>query len=336
MENIRIITKRCMETDKKPLISILMAVYEPRMDWLREQLESLNIQTYPNLRLYVRDDCSPTVPLEDVKALVDECITAFPYTIEQNEENLGSNLTFERLTKEAEGEYFAYCDQDDVWLPEKLTVLQEIIEKERAELVCSDMYIIDGNGKQVADSITKVRKHHHLKTGSNLASELLTSNFVTGCTMMIHSDLAKEAIPFCPHMVHDHYLALYSATKGKIFSIRRPLIQYRIHGNNQTEMMAGVKDKESYLRIRIIELIKRFEWLKDRFSTERELLPEIRAAIRWANARKNNFEGNKKAKKIVFDYRRFSPLTSLFEIAFSGAPTGLFMFFIGLKRRNIV
>ena len=39
-----------MGTDK-PLISILMAVYEPRMDWLREQLMSLNDQTYPNLRL---------------------------------------------------------------------------------------------------------------------------------------------------------------------------------------------------------------------------------------------------------------------------------------------
>ena len=35
----------------KPLIAILMAVYEPRMDWLREQLLSLEGQTYPNLRL---------------------------------------------------------------------------------------------------------------------------------------------------------------------------------------------------------------------------------------------------------------------------------------------
>ena len=59
---------------------------------------------------------------------------------------LGSNRTFERLTEEAEGEYFAYCDQDDVWLPEKLAVLQEALEREKALLVCSDMYIIDGGG----------------------------------------------------------------------------------------------------------------------------------------------------------------------------------------------
>ena len=111
-----------MATDK-PLISILMAVYEPRMDWLREQLVSLNEQTYPNLRLYIRDDGSSAVSYEQMRSCVQECITRFSYTIARNEKNVGSNSTFELLTGEAEGDLFAYCDQDDVWLPEKLTVL---------------------------------------------------------------------------------------------------------------------------------------------------------------------------------------------------------------------
>ena len=50
----------------KPRIAILMAIYEPRMDWLREQLESLDQQTYPNLKLYIRDDASPKVRYEDI------------------------------------------------------------------------------------------------------------------------------------------------------------------------------------------------------------------------------------------------------------------------------
>ena len=124
----------------KPLIAILMAVYEPRMDWLREQLESLNAQTYPNLRLYIRDDCSPAVPFEEIRALVETCITKFPFTIARNAENVGSNKTFERLTEEAEGDLFAYCDQDDVWLPEKLEILQEEMERTGALLVCSGVW----------------------------------------------------------------------------------------------------------------------------------------------------------------------------------------------------
>ncbi len=325
-----------MGTDKKPLISILMAVYEPRMDWLREQLESLNIQNYPNLRLYIRDDCSKMVSFEDIKALLHECINAFPYTIERNEENLGSNLTFEQLTRDAEGEYFAYCDQDDVWLPEKLAILQETMETDHAELVCSDMYIINETGKQLANSITKVRRHHKFKTGKDLAPKLLISNFVTGCTMLIRSDIAKEAIPFCPHMVHDHYLALFAATKGKIVSIQMPLIKYRIHKSNQTLMMAGVVDKKSYVRIRVYGLIYRLEWLKECFKEKRSLAQEIGTMLEWANARKDNFNGSRKARIVVLHYRRFSPLTSIFESVFSEAPEGIFMFFIKLKRRNIV
>ena len=74
----------CMGTDK-PRIAILMAVYEPRMDWLREQLLSLNAQTYPNLMLYVREDCSPTVPYEEIERCVQECITEFPFVMARNE-----------------------------------------------------------------------------------------------------------------------------------------------------------------------------------------------------------------------------------------------------------
>ena len=327
--------KRCMGTDK-PLISILMAVYEPRMDWLKEQLDSLNAQTYPNLRLYIRDDCSPTVPFSDIQALAEQCVTAFPYSILRNTENLGSNKTFERLTEEAEGEYFAYCDQDDVWLPEKLFVLQECLEREHAELVCSDMYIIDENGKQTASSMTKARKHHVFKSGEGLAPQLLISNFVTGCTMLVRAEQAKAAAPFCPDMVHDHYLALWCAAYGKIVSLPRQLIRYRIHSGNQTSMMAGVQDKESYYTLRIVSMVRRLAWLEARFQDDPELAAEIQAALTWANAREQNFRGEAAAKKLVWAGRRFSPLTSLFEITMAGAPRQLFMVFIKLKRRNIV
>ena len=137
----------CMKTGK-PQISVLVAVYEPRMDWLKEQLLSLNAQTYPNLKLYIRDDCSPAVPFEEIQSCVQDCIRAFPYEIRRNEENLGSNGTFERLTQEAEGEYFAYCDQDDVWLPEKLSRLEAAMD-ENAQMAYCDMEIIDGADRKI-------------------------------------------------------------------------------------------------------------------------------------------------------------------------------------------
>ena len=282
----------------KPLISILMAVYEPRMDWLRQQLVSLNEQTYPNLRLYIREDCSPTVPYEQIQSCVQECITSFLYTITRNEKNLGSNGTFER-----------------------------------AVLVCSDMYIIDGDGKQVADSITKVRRHHVFRSGTDLARGLLTSNFVTGCTMLVQSDAAKRAIPFCPYMVHDHYIALCCAAEGMVYSSPERTIRYRIHGGNQTGLVVGVADKASYGKERIEPMLARMQWLKDNFVCGAELEASIRDALLWAQARDRNWH-HRGGSGTVWKYRKFSPLSSMGEIFLKYAPDGLFAKVMQWARRN--
>jgi len=310
-----------------------MAVYEPNMDWLKEQLLSLNAQTYPNLYLYIREDCSPTVAFADIVQCVKDCITAFPYEIRRNERNLGSNKTFELLTNEAEGNYFAYCDQDDVWLPGKLAILQQEIEKQNVLLVCSDMYIIDGWGRQVADSMTKVRRRHVFRSGEGLAEKLVFSNFVTGCTMLIKAEIAKAAMPFCPYMVHDHYLALFSANRGKIVTLSQALIKYRIHGGNQTEMLAGVTDKASYGRIRIDEALNKMLWLEENFSCDSNLKKIIVQGREWLQARQRNWYKQGGAAT-VWRYRRFNKAVACFEIVMSKAPKCLFALAIKMKKKN--
>lgn len=322
----------CTETDK-PLISIVMAVYEPNLQWFKEQLESLEAQSYPNLELLVIDDCSPTVPFEIIKQYVSECIRSFPYQIDRNEKNLGSNLTFEKLTRLATGKYIAYCDQDDVWLPEKLSVLEEKIEQTSAKLVCSDMYVIDGQGKQTADSITKVRRHHVFQSGEHLSEGLLFRNFVTGCTMMMPTDLAKQAIPFCPYMVHDHYLALYASLHGAIRSIMRPLIRYRIHGGNQTGVLAGVVDKKSYYHIRIEDPINKMCWLQDNLVLPMTTRTQIAHGLEWLHARAENFCGGHRRTRTIWKYRNLGPLTSIFEIIAFMFPEKIFMMIINIKRK---
>lgn len=323
-----------METDK-PLISILMAVYEPRMDWLRTQLNSLNAQTYPNLRLYIRDDCSPKIPFADIQTLASACVTAFPYSIERNEKNLGSNGTFELLTKEAEGEYFAYCDQDDEWLPEKLMVLQEAMTKENAQLVCSDMYIIDGDGTEIVDSITKIRRRNIFMSGDGLAPELLVRNWVTGCTMLVNAQTAKEAVPFCPYMVHDHFLTLCCARRGKIWCLPEPLTKYRQHRANQTSVLMGVHDRESYTEVRIHELQRRIRWLSERFADDEQLKVPLGELSRWTAARERSMMRHGDAGE-VWKYRKYGKAVSLFDIVTPYLPNSLFMFAVRLVRKNVI
>lgn len=319
-----------MGTDK-PLISILMAVYEPRMDWLKEQLDSLNAQTYPNLRLYVRDDCSPTVPFAEIQAMVEGCITKFPYTIQRNEKNLGSNLTFERLTQEAEGEYFAYCDQDDIWLPEKLSVLQNELECSGAQLVCSDVLVIGKDGEPLADSITKVRKRHVFHSGTDLASGLIYRNFVIGCTMLIRASVAREALPFLPDMVHDHYLALYCALRGEIRSLKEALVCYRVHSENQTAVLSGVKTKEDYFSARILTFSRRTAEIHQRFPAL-----EMREAIEWAQARLAYYQKKPQAGQMLWELRKENVTTTVFELIALKMPPPIFQCAVKLVQRGVL
>lgn len=319
----------------KPSIAILMAVYEPRMDWLRQQLYSLNEQTYPNLRLYMRDDCSPAVPYEEIERCVGECITKFPYTIRRNEQNLGSNDTFERLTQEAEGDYFAYCDQDDVWLPEKLMVLEEAIERENALLVCSDMYIIDGEGRQVADSITKIRRHHVFRSGSDLTDTLWYSNFASGCALLVRAETAKAAMPFNPYMYYDHYITLYSANCGLVLSLDQPLILHREHGKNQSSTLQGVNDRETYLQKRVDVVVEAVRWLTEYFPADAALQARLCDALSWMEARKAYLQGDRKQARVIWKYRNFSLMASLFELMIPYLPKGLFRLALWGKKKNI-
>ena len=294
----------------KPLISILMAVYEPRMDWLREQLVSLNEQTYPNLRLYIREDCSSTVPYEQIQSCVQERITRFSYTITRNEKNLGSNATFELLTKEAEGDLFAYCDQDDVWLPEKLTVLQEAMERERAVLAYSDVSAVDDEGKLLARSLRELRPRLTYLEGSDLAPKLFFRNCVAGCAMLVNSNIAERAIPFPRQTVCDHWIALLAATEGTVAFVPDQLVRYRQHKRNQTGVLAGVSDKQSYLRYKVAPLEERLTCYRQHTVPQEEIEAFARARIDGRII-------------MIWKYRALAPHEAEFEIAAHLLPDGL-------------
>ncbi len=316
----------------KPLISILMAVYEPRMDWLREQLCSLEAQTYPNLRLYIRDDCSTAVPLEAIETCVRSCVTRIPFTIERNERNLGSNLTFERLTQEAEGEYFAYCDQDDIWLRDKLSVLQANIEAYPAELVCSDVRVIGGSGETVAESITKIRRRHRFISGGPVVfRSLLTRNFVIGCTMLVRRETAQAAVPFVPEMVHDHWIAVMAASRGSVLSLPQPLICYRIHGGNQTGVLMGISSRRDYIEGHVIDFERRMQCICQRFPGSQEL----DRVCQWARARMDYAVYNRRGAAVrLWRLRDQNRLTTLFELLALKAPERLFQQALRLARRS--
>ena len=269
-----------------------MAVYNPNINFFIEQIKSLNEQDYKNIELIVIDDCSNVESKNQVSELLSKNITNFPFTFISNQTNMGSNKTFEEMTRIAKGDYFAYCDQDDIWEKNKLTTLIKKIKEVNAVIAYSDLSIIDQDGNKISNSFKDVSKRLEHKFGENLFGYFLRRNSITGCTMLIKASTAVKALPFPPSdiYVHDHWLALYGSHEGEIAYVEEPLIRYRIHSNNQigAKVLPGINDKNDYLNKRIKTEEKKVQFVKSRFSKDNQV--EINQYENFTINRKNYFE----------------------------------------------
>jgi glycosyltransferase involved in cell wall biosynthesis len=314
-------------------IAILLAVYEPNEEWLVELLQSLNAQTYPSIKLYVRDDASPHYPMERLEALLKQHITAFPFVLHRNEQNLGSNQTFAALVTDCNEPLIAFCDQDDVWLADKLTNTHRLFTESPLHpiLVCTNVSVMDGDGKEIAARMEEHRKRHIFLRGTGLAPSLINRNFVMGCTILMQRDFANQCLPFPSGVVHDHYLAFCAAAKGALDFLEEPQLRYRVYGGNQTGVMTGVSTKEDYFHRRI----EVFETRVQRFSAAASI-PELDQALAWCAARRRNFYREKGGFKELFHLRKFNFVTSMFELFALRLPTPLFRFAIRLIQQGVL
>ena len=215
------------------MITVLLAVYNGEK-YLREQIDSILFQTVKDIKILIRDDGSCDNSLK----IIEEYKARFPETIDvlSGEPTKSACGNFAELLKAAEGDYFMFCDQDDVWNPDKIEKTlraMRSLEKDFAGpvLVHSDLAVADSTLNIISASFFE---YQGLAKSEDRLSRLLVQNCVTGCTVMINRPLLEKCgdIPNGCAM-HDWWLALVACLFGKIGFIDRPLILYRQHGNNQ-------------------------------------------------------------------------------------------------------
>ncbi|HOP11093.1 MAG TPA: glycosyltransferase family 2 protein [Oscillospiraceae bacterium] len=248
---------------EKTELAILMATYNGEK-FLAEQLDSLLRQDFQNWTLLVSDDGSK----DGTITLLRDYAGRFPdkiRLIEKEKPSGGAKQNFFFLTRQAEGyRYIMYCDQDDIWKPEKIRLALEkmkALENGSPDTPClvhTDLEVVDENLGLIAPSFIQ---YSGLNPRRNALSQLLTQNVVTGCTMMINRALWKWAsVPTEEDsiLMHDWWFALIASAAGKIGFIPQPLILYRQHGGNAV----GAKDGRG-LRA-VLYHLKNFNYKKHR------------------------------------------------------------------------
>src|SRR5437879_647993 len=132
-------------------ISVAMCTYNGAR-FLPEQLGSIAAQTRLPDELVICDDRSTDESVEIIRAFLDHA--PFASRLEINDSNLGSTENFDKAIGLCQGEIIALADQDDVWRPEKLSCLADVLDRDgRIGAVFSDADLIDQESRPLARTL---------------------------------------------------------------------------------------------------------------------------------------------------------------------------------------
>lgn len=219
----------------KPLVSIALCTYNGEQ-YLKEQLDSLVKQDYPNLEIIAVDDRSK----DSTAVILNGYSHQYPnIKVYINEVNLGYKKNFEKAIQLCKGEYIALSDQDDIWVSDKISKL--IVAIKDAVLIYHDSLLIDHNGTSLNKKMSDILNMYQ---GNNF-KPFLISNCISGHACLFKKQFAEKTIPFPEKVMHDQWLAFCAANLGNITYLNESLVKYRQHENTDTNILRFERKKIS-------------------------------------------------------------------------------------------
>jgi len=203
-------------------IAIVMATYKGQ-ELVEEQFQSLFRQSQLPDEIVVRDDCSPDKTMEKLEQIRKE--SPVPVTIHSGKTNLGYIRNFTEALKTAQADIYFYCDQDDVWFPNKIEKHLGIYKASPATLaIISNQEIVGPDltpsGRTSLAEITNIRRTDH--------------DFVHGCCTSFRHGLYPAAIAPPKYFAHDDWIHALASACGRRIVIEQPLQLFRRHDRTTT------------------------------------------------------------------------------------------------------
>ena len=226
------------------MIDILLATYNGA-PYLAQQLDSVLAQSETDWRLVIRDDGSA----DETAAIVERYRRQYPdklFPVPSGHPSGSAMHNFFALLDYAESEYVMFCDQDDIWKPDKIALSVSKMKEMEGRygpatplLVHTDLCVVNETLQVINPSLFAMQDMDYRRDTLN---RLLAANIVTGCTMLFNRALLNLLVEKPKTAVmHDMWIALVAAAFGRIGFIHEATVLYRQHGNNAN----GAKDVKS-------------------------------------------------------------------------------------------
>lgn len=222
----------------KPSVSVLLSTYNGHQ-YIRELVDSVLAQEGVNVNLQVRDDGSTDDTIEILKSYDDPRITI------RTGENLKPALSFLALLRDCDdADYYAYCDQDDYWYPNKLiTAITELEKINEPALFISTYDVCDENLNKLFTYDMKFEEPLRLQ-------DIIIYRAPSACNMVFNHALRQVINKSTPSFVrmHDFWTLIVTLSHDyRVITKAVPLIKYRQHAGESVGITPTLKTRVSRL-----------------------------------------------------------------------------------------
>ena len=216
-------------------VLVLLSAYNGEK-YLPELIESLLSQKDVELKVLVRDDGSADGTVEYLKSVTSDRVK---YYAGENKRACGSFLELIQTAPE-DYDYYAFCDQDDVWLEDK--VITAVNKLKVFDCKTPSLYY---SGQIITDAELNVLYQHDLAVNRSIKANCIF-NQLAGCTAVFNKALLMKMKGYVPKNIYGHDVWCYrvcAALKGNIVVESEGKILYRQHGDNVVGLKSGIKGK---------------------------------------------------------------------------------------------
>ncbi len=271
-----------------PKLSVVLCTYNGA-EHLPSLLGSLAGQRRPPDELVVSDDGS----MDATAALVASFAKRAPFPVRwlQQERQLGPAANFVAAAQHARGEWIAFCDQDDVWQPEKLDCALALAQQgDHVSAVFCNARLVDVNsnplGRTLWQQVAFTTREQEVVSAGAPWHVLVRHPVVSGAGLVIHARVRDHLAPVADQWLHDAWAALIAAASGPVVAIAAPLFDYRQHEAN----VVGARPRRLNDLWRTVHTLDRVAYLQtecrrwDALATRLARLPESRFKQATADA----------------------------------------------------
>lgn len=215
----------------QPLISVIIPTYN-RTQQTIAAIESVLAQTYPNFEIIIVDDGSTDDSGEVIQRFIRQRTNGHHQILFFHQANQGASIARNTGIAKARGEYIAFLDSDDTWLPEKLEWQMRALEQLKNECgACvTDARLVNRSGMDISSSFRAHGKNYQDTIGIDRdAVRSIAKSFcgVWLSTMLARADLIKRIGGFSPDIsfVEDRDIHFRLALVTSIAYVNKPLIR---------------------------------------------------------------------------------------------------------------